>query len=69
MDFISAIEKAIGKTAEKEFLPMQPGDVSATYANIDALVNAIDYHPQTPVQDGINNFIAWYLEHMHEEKK
>ena len=68
MDFIGAIEKALGKTAEKEFLPMQPGDVAATYADIDALIDSIDYHPQTPVQDGINNFIAWYLEHMHKEK-
>ena len=68
MDFIGAIEKALGKTAEKEFLPMQPGDVAATYADIDALIDFIDYHPKTPVQDGINNFIAWYLEHMHKEK-
>ena len=68
MDFIGAIEKALGKTAEKEFLPMQPGDVAATYADIDALIDSIDYHPQTPVQDGINNFIGWYLEHMHKEK-
>ena len=68
MDFIGAIEKALGKTAEEEFLPMQPGDVAATYADIDALIDSIDYHPQTPVQDGINNFIAWYLEHMHKEK-
>ena len=68
MDFIGAIEKALGKTAEKKFLPMQPGDVAATYADIDALIDSIDYHPQTPVQDGINNFIAWYLEHMHKEK-
>ena len=67
MDFIGAIEEALGKTAEKEFLPMQPGDVAATYADIDALIDSIDYHPQTPVQDGINNFIAWYLEHMHKE--
>lgn len=68
MDFIGAIENAIGKTAEKEFLPMQPGDVAATYADIDALVEAVDYHPQTPVQDGINNFIAWYMEHMHKDQ-
>jgi UDP-glucuronate 4-epimerase len=68
MDFIGAIEKAIGKTAEKEFLPMQPGDVAATYADIDALVEAVDYHPRTPLQDGINNFIAWYMEHMHKEQ-
>jgi UDP-glucuronate 4-epimerase len=69
MDFIGAIEKAIGKTAEKELLPMQPGDVAATYADIDALVDAVDYHPRTPVQEGINNFIAWYLEYMHKEQQ
>jgi len=69
MDFIGAIETALGKTAEKEFLPMQPGDVAATYADIDALVDAIDYHPQMPVQDGINNFIAWYLEYMDKAKQ
>ena len=68
MDFIGAIEKAIGKTATKEFLPMQPGDVAATYADINALIDSIDYRPQTPVQDGINNFIGWYLEHMYKEK-
>jgi UDP-glucuronate 4-epimerase len=66
MDFIAAIEKALGKTAEKEMLPMQPGDVAATYANIEDLIDAVDYHPQTPVQHGIDNFIAWYMEHMHK---
>jgi len=69
MDFIGAIETALGKTAEKEFLPMQPGDVAATYADIDALVDAIDYHPQMPLQDGINNFIAWYIEYMNKAKQ
>ncbi len=67
-DFIGAIEKALGKTAEKQLLPMQPGDVAATYANIDALIDAVDYHPQTPIQHGINNFIAWYMAHMHKEE-
>lgn len=66
-DFISAIEKALGKTAIKELLPMQPGDVVATYADIDALIDAVDYHPQTPIQQGIDNFIAWYMPHMHKE--
>ena len=66
MDFIAAIEKALGKTAEKQFLPMQPGDVVATYANIEDLIETVDYHPQTPVQEGIDNFIAWYLEHIHK---
>jgi UDP-glucuronate 4-epimerase len=66
-DFISAIEKALGKTAQRDLLPMQPGDVAATCANIDELIEAVDYRPQTPVQEGINHFIDWYLEHVHKE--
>ncbi|MEM6583267.1 MAG: NAD-dependent epimerase [Pseudomonadota bacterium] len=67
-DFIDAIEQALGKTAEKKLLPMQPGDVAATYANIDDLIDAVDYRPQTPVQTGIDRFVSWYLEHMHRDK-
>jgi len=67
-DFIAAIEKALGKTAERELLPMQPGDVAATYANIEDLIEAVDYRPQTPVQVGIDNFVAWYMQHMHKEQ-
>jgi UDP-glucuronate 4-epimerase len=66
-DFIGAIEKALGKTAERNLLPMQPGDVAATYANIEDLIDAVDYRPQTPVQVGIDNFVAWYMEHMHKD--
>ena len=66
-EFIAAIEKALGKTAERELLPMQPGDVAATYANIEDLIEAVDYRPQTPVQVGIDNFVAWYMQHMHKE--
>ena len=65
-DFIGAIEQALGRTAERELLPMQPGDVAATYANIDDLIADVDYRPQTPVQVGIDNFVAWYMEHMHK---
>jgi UDP-glucuronate 4-epimerase len=68
MDFIEAIETALGQTAQKELLPMQPGDVSATYADIEDLIADVDYQPQTPVQEGINNFIAWYLKHMHKDE-
>ena len=67
-DFIAAIEKALGKTAQQELLPMQPGDVAATYADIEDLIEAVDYQPQTPVQDGINHFIEWYLQYMHKEQ-
>ena len=66
MEFIGAIEQAIGKKAEKQLLPMQPGDVAATYADIDALIEAVDYHPKTPIQEGIDNFIEWYMNHMGE---
>ena len=66
MEFIGAIEQAIGKKAEKQLLPMQPGDVAATYADIDALIEAVDYHPKTPIQAGIDNFIEWYMNHMGE---
>jgi UDP-glucuronate 4-epimerase len=65
-NFIAAIEKALGLTAIQELLPMQPGDVAATYADIEDLIEAVDYQPQTPVQEGINNFVAWYLQHMNK---
>ena len=65
-EFIGAIEKALGRTAARELLPMQPGDVAATYANIDDLVADVGYRPQTPIQVGIDNFVAWYMEHMHK---
>ena len=67
-DFIAAIEKALGKTAHRELLPMQPGDVASTYADIDDLVEAMDYQPNTPVQTGISNFVDWYLEYMQKDK-
>ncbi|MDF1583976.1 MAG: NAD-dependent epimerase [Methyloprofundus sp.] len=60
MDFIEAIEKALGKTIEKKMLPLQAGDVPATYADVDDLVRDMDYKPATPVQQGIDNFVAWY---------
>jgi UDP-glucuronate 4-epimerase len=64
MDYISALEKALGKTALKEFLPMQPGDVAATYADIEALETAVDYRPNTPIDVGIGKFVDWYLDYM-----
>jgi UDP-glucuronate 4-epimerase len=60
MDFIAAIEQALGKTAKKEFLPMQPGDVAATYADVSDLVRDMGYKPETTVQEGIADFVAWY---------
>ena len=60
MDYISAIEKALGKTAIKELLPLQPGDVPDTYANVDDLAEQFNYRPATSVQDGIQQFVGWY---------
>lgn len=62
MDYIAAIEKAMGKEAEKELLPMQPGDVPDTYANVDELIEQFDYKPSTPVEEGVANFVQWYKE-------
>lgn len=63
MDYIAALEKALGKTAEKEFLPLQPGDVPDTYADVAQLVQDVNYHPQTPVEEGIGKFVEWYREY------
>ena len=58
--FISVLEDALGKKAIKNHLPMQPGDVHTTYADIDALVSAVGYAPTTPIEKGIPLFVAWY---------
>ncbi|WP_373893844.1 NAD-dependent epimerase [Virgibacillus sp. CBA3643] len=63
MDFIEAIENKLGKTAKKNYLPLQPGDVPETYANVEDLYRDIDFQPQTTIQDGVNKFIDWYLEY------
>jgi len=60
MRYISAIEEALGKTATKELLPLQAGDVPDTYADVDDLVREFDYKPETPVEEGIKQFVGWY---------
>jgi UDP-glucuronate 4-epimerase len=60
MEYIVAIEKSIGREAKKEFLPMQPGDVPRTEADVTDLIENLSYKPNTPVQIGINQFIEWY---------
>ncbi len=60
MRYIEVIEECIGKKAEINFLPLQPGDVPATYANIDALMNDVGFKPETKIEDGIANFVKWY---------
>lgn len=59
-EYIAAIEAALGKTAEKEFLPMQPGDVPRTEADVTDLMRDLGYKPSTPVKTGIEKFTTWY---------
>ncbi len=63
MDFIHAIEKSVGKKFKINYLPIQPGDVPKTFANVDLLSNELGYRPTTPIQVGIDNFVNWYLEY------
>jgi UDP-glucuronate 4-epimerase len=60
MDYITALETALGKTAQKNFLPMQPGDVPATAANTDELDAWVGFKPNTPVVEGVVKFVQWY---------
>jgi UDP-glucuronate 4-epimerase len=60
MEFIGAIEKCLGKKAKKNFLPMQPGDVPKTYADIDDLMKAVGFRPSTSIGEGIRKFVTWY---------
>ncbi len=62
MEFIEAIEEILGKKAEKNMLPMQPGDVASTYADVSDLSNDFNYKPQTPIKVGVRNFIKWFRE-------
>jgi UDP-glucuronate 4-epimerase len=61
--FIEVIETAVGKTAVKRMLPMQPGDVPATYADVSRLAAAVGFAPRTRIEDGIGRFVAWYREY------
>ena len=62
MDFIKAIEKALGKEAKKNYLPLQAGDVPATWADTSALERDLGYKPSTSIEFGIKNFVKWYRE-------
>ncbi len=63
LDFIGLLENAIGKTAQKEFLPMQAGDVKATYADTSALDAWVGFKPNTPLQVGVEKFVKWYRQY------
>ncbi len=65
MKYIEVIEEALGKKAEKIFLDLQPGDVPATYADVDDLIMDVGFKPSTSIEDGIQRFIEWYKEYYH----
>ena len=63
MEFVEAIEAAVGKTAKKNLMDIQPGDVPSTYADVSALESAVGFKPKTPVTEGIRRFVAWYRDY------
>jgi len=63
MDFIGEIENALGKTAQKNYMNMQPGDVRATYADIEGLAKDVGFAPKTPLKIGIKKFVSWYKDY------
>lgn len=67
MYMIETLEKAIGREAEKNFMPMQPGDVPATYADINALSEKVGFRPDTSIEEGIQRFVDWYKEYNNVE--
>jgi len=69
MDFIKAIENKLGKKINKNMMPIQPGDVPATYADVTDLVENLDYKPETSIQEGIDKFVDWYIEFFEKGNK
>jgi UDP-glucuronate 4-epimerase len=67
MEFIGVIEKVLGREAKKEFLDLQPGDVIATYADIDDLIKDVDFKPRTTIDTGIRRFVEWFKEYYGDE--
>ena len=63
MHLVAMIEKAVGKTARKEYLPLQPGDVPATFADVDDLVADVGFKPETSIEEGVGRFVTWYREY------
>ena len=63
MDFVSVLEKKLGKEAKKEFLPMQPGDVPRTFADVSELMKDFDFKPDTSIDEGLEKFADWFLKY------
>ena len=66
LEVVRVLEDVIGKKAKRELLPMQPGDVPATYADVDDLMRDVDFRPATPIAEGIARFIEWYRSYHHQ---
>ena len=65
MHLIATLEQALGRVAEKRMLPIQPGDVPATYADVEALVQDVGFAPKTPIETGVQRFVTWYRDYYH----
>jgi UDP-glucuronate 4-epimerase len=63
MHLVALLEKQLGRTAVKDMLPMQPGDVTETFADVGDLMRDIGFRPETSIEDGIRGFVAWYRGH------
>jgi UDP-glucuronate 4-epimerase len=60
---VALLEKELGRAAIKDMLPMQPGDVTATFADVGDLMRDVGFRPETSIEDGIRSFVAWYRDH------
>jgi UDP-glucuronate 4-epimerase len=69
LHFIEVLEEALGRKAEKNLMPMQPGDVPATYADVSDLSAAVGFEPATPIEQGIGEFVKWYQEYYGKRKQ
>lgn len=67
MDYVAALEKCLGKEAKKEYLPMQPGDVYQTYADVTDLMRDYDFKPETSIEEGLAKFVEWYKNYYGEK--
>jgi UDP-glucuronate 4-epimerase len=67
MTYIELLEECLGRKAEMNLLPLQVGDVPDTWADVEDLVAAVGYRPQTPVEVGVRRFVDWYLEYYRVE--
>jgi UDP-glucuronate 4-epimerase len=61
--YIEVLEQCLGRTAQKNLVPMQPGDVPDTWADVEALARDVGYRPSTPLEQGVKHFVDWYLEY------